>query len=1143
MRVILLLVVLGVLHGCASEGAVTEVSAVGPTVHPERVLPRAAIPFVRGVDGALTASSRVLAVSEDDMLTVRVLGAGSSISLRTAGAAGAPRLGQGGRTDRDLADGIVEHVELRGDRVEQSWTISARPAGSLVLRVEVRGPEFVSENESGLHFREPGASTGFRYGHGTLIDAAGVRTHVPARWTGTAIALAVPHELLRQATFPVVLDPVVSPEIGLDDPLEVPHSGSTAPRAIFDGREWWVFFYDTGRPSGSLRLTRVSEDGELLDRHGTELVRDAGVTGVAMSATQILVVWSDGTVRGVRIDLATRTVLDAAPIEIHPAIGTPGPPTVATDGTDFYVAYHTYGRDLNGRLVRSDGSLGPPTVLGTDARIFPQVVYSNGRYVVLHTHNLRNLAAYRVQRDGTVLDASGISLVTSATTGGVSTLAATVSEGSILAVWARGNGPSEMLAARIDADGALGMGPIHSLGTSAVRRFDAAIGATAGRAAAGWWETPSGGTPTVFVATMDADGAALTAPFAVDSLPSTRRPALSPGPATMLVLWDRPGQLLGRRLRDDATWIEAEPTTLTYSSNDQMNPVAGFGAGVHLVAWSEQGDLRAARVARGGAPLDRVAIRVTEDGDDRARGIASAGSELLLVWERDGVPTQIYGTRFAPDGTILANDIPIVVGGSDPGSPAVASDGSQYMVAWLDDGVDDGLWVRRFAVDGTPLAPATRVRTDAWGPIRIGFTAGIFGVLYRTAVGTTPRVGMVRVGADGTVRDSSPVFSLPSECGELATGPASFVAFLCWDGRAMQSVAVPAVGRAGTVQTLADTFPRTGDWDGAGFDGTNFIGLGTTPPDTGITGVAVDSAGVLIPGPRFAVMDDRVGVSSGLSVQDDGGMLFVYERNVPEVPFGSERVRARFIGGVGGALGAPCAEDAACASGHCADGVCCDSACGGGDPSDCQACSVSGGAPTDGVCSPLRAATSCRAATGVCDLAETCDGTSTTCPLDVARPDGESCEDGATCNGVEQCSAGLCVAGFMLACDDGDPCTIDSCAEPAGCEHATDTRCGDADVDAFVLPVEDAFVTADAYATADAHLPQDAGRDAGPDALVAPDVGAPVEAPADCGCAATRPRDMGGGGALLGLAALATIRRRRARVRCVRRTPTRPCRS
>lgn len=107
------------------------------------------------------------------------------------------------------------------------------------------------------------------------------------------------------------------------------------------------------------------------------------------------------------------------------------------------------------------------------------------------------------------------------------------------------------------------------------------------------------------------------------------------------------------------------------------------------------------------------------------------------------------------------------------------------------------------------------------------------------------------------------------------------------------------------------------------------------------------------------------------------------------------------------ALGARCSGNGDCRSGYCVDAVCCNTACGGGVTSDCQACSVATGAVVDGNCGPLASGAICRSATGVCDVAEKCDGASTACPDDslaqtttVCRPSTGPNDPADFCNGV-----------------------------------------------------------------------------------------------------------------------------------------------
>lgn len=64
-------------------------------------------------------------------------------------------------------------------------------------------------------------------------------------------------------------------------------------------------------------------------------------------------------------------------------------------------------------------------------------------------------------------------------------------------------------------------------------------------------------------------------------------------------------------------------------------------------------------------------------------------------------------------------------------------------------------------------------------------------------------------------------------------------------------------------------------------------------------------------------------------------------------------------------------------------------------------------------------------------------------PIDPIDPDplgcvsDDDCDDGNPCNGSEQCLGGTRFGrGIPMRCNDGDPCTQDSCNPSVGCEHA-----------------------------------------------------------------------------------------------------------
>ena len=59
--------------------------------------------------------------------------------------------------------------------------------------------------------------------------------------------------------------------------------------------------------------------------------------------------------------------------------------------------------------------------------------------------------------------------------------------------------------------------------------------------------------------------------------------------------------------------------------------------------------------------------------------------------------------------------------------------------------------------------------------------------------------------------------------------------------------------------------------------------------------------------------------------------------------------------------------------------------------------------------------------------------------------DGESCDDGNACTDGDVCAAGSC-EGSTMGCDDGNPCTDDACDPIDGCGHTDNTAaCDDGD--------------------------------------------------------------------------------------------------
>ena len=78
-------------------------------------------------------------------------------------------------------------------------------------------------------------------------------------------------------------------------------------------------------------------------------------------------------------------------------------------------------------------------------------------------------------------------------------------------------------------------------------------------------------------------------------------------------------------------------------------------------------------------------------------------------------------------------------------------------------------------------------------------------------------------------------------------------------------------------------------------------------------------------------------------------------------------------------------------------------------------------------------------------LKTTCSPESGECGFEFDH-EGFACEDGDLCTVGDSCAEGVCVSGVATNCNDGNPCTDDSCDPTGGCLHVDNTEpCNDGD--------------------------------------------------------------------------------------------------
>jgi len=78
----------------------------------------------------------------------------------------------------------------------------------------------------------------------------------------------------------------------------------------------------------------------------------------------------------------------------------------------------------------------------------------------------------------------------------------------------------------------------------------------------------------------------------------------------------------------------------------------------------------------------------------------------------------------------------------------------------------------------------------------------------------------------------------------------------------------------------------------------------------------------------------------------------------------------------------------------------------------------------------------CATAKPSCDDSEPCttDACSATGGCTHQAASG-TCDDGSACTLDEKCTVGKCGSGTVVVCDDGEPCTADTCDKALGCTY------------------------------------------------------------------------------------------------------------
>lgn len=952
----------------------------------------------------------------------------------------------------------VEHLRNDDQEMEQSWTFATKPEGSGDLRVAIAvgGSRYVSTTATGVHFsREGGGSIGLRYGHATVVDAAGARTEIPVVYQSNALVMNVPSRVLDDAAYPVVIDPTITAEVAVDAPVPgiVHPAAKNSPAVAWSGTQYLVVWVDARNTFGQLPGiygTRLSPAGVVLDIGGIPIATTTGamsVPEVASNDPDFLVVFEQAVaatgedVKAVRVT-AAGAVLDAAPITVCSAVDDQTTPHVASDGTGYAIVWRDYRSgtrdDVYAARVTAAGVVQDANGKSVDFSATTNSIASNGtNYVIAYTA----VGATRDVQSRTFAPSTGA-------LGSTQDISVNASADEYRPVIAS-NGSAYMVAwtdertfatnnedvygARLDAAGA----PValsefqiaHSTAhedAESMARFGVDYFFTSVR------DPVTAGTTTREVRRILATGS-VASTDSLGTYGSGRFLAASDGSSVVTVNSDNATASARILSYGSGSWngTSIAPWVI---ANTEKDPAIGFNGSTYLVAWSDASStgasVNAVRVATSGAVLDSSAAAL---GSGSLPAVSSNGTEFAVVWVQGSGTVRVrrVGADGVPIGAAAAS-----TGLTDPtvGAPGIAWNGSTYLIVGQAQ-------ARRYSSAGV-LDPTTL--TVGGVDASVASNGTDFLIAFRTGAAGAYDVSAQRVSGAGVVLDASPlVVSGAANAQQHPSVASDGTGYLVvWDdGRsATTDIYGARVTSAGAVtdssglaiatETGAQINPSVA------WDGTEYVAIwddhrGAT---SDIYGTRVFNTGVVESATVGTLLSAATTIDETLPCISRGPALtFLLAYVVPPtaLPYlGAQRVRSRSLT-YGSGTGAVCNTGADCDSTMCVDGVCCTTACAGGT-TDCMACSVAAGAGGDGTCSVvLFGASICRPSTGLCDRAEVCGGLAT-CPPDAMEPVTTTCRAAAdVCDVAETCT------GSGPACPgDGFVAAATTCrpAVPGGCD-------------------------------------------------------------------------------------------------------------
>ncbi len=640
-----------------------------------------------------------------------------------------------------LPGGVVEHFEAKAAGVELVWYIPVRPGeGDLTLTLEVAGMAHAGESAAGHHYNDTSGAARVRVGRATLVDAAGQRTPVPAVATPQGLAFTVAAAALDAAEFPVALDPLVTAEFGMDNPVLT--GGSRPGVSVAGSNTGYLVVWQDSRNGGSdIYGTLVSFAGGIQHPYGMEISTATGLQ-ISPSAARFggagpyWVVWSDSRsgsydIYGARVSTAG-VVLDTGGVVITQAAGNQFAPSAGCSGycatawRDGRVSTSNY--DIYAAILTTSGPIlttNIPISTNTSNESEPAIACNGSRFLVTWTRTvgtLDDVYAARLETNGTV---SQSNIAIAATTADEDSPAAAALPGSgttWLVSWQTPRSGFSLDIASRTVTNLGSLGTVTTVSSTTASEGSPAVAAKGSEYLVVWSDSRDGPN-NIYAQRASSTGTLLGAAFAVSAASGSQlypEIAASDGSGTdYMVVWHdyrktNNVEIYGSRVTAGTTSVLDQSGIPIFTiTNEQRLPDAAWNGENYLVVWhdsrnSNSWDIYGVGVSSAGLVLQPNGIKISDaTANQLAPAVAAVGSSFLVAWEDVRAGTwDVYAARVSAGFVVQeATGVGIKVSDapSDQGSVDVAGSGTNWLVVW-EDGRNSG--TTGYDIYGAQVTPA-----------------------------------------------------------------------------------------------------------------------------------------------------------------------------------------------------------------------------------------------------------------------------------------------------------------------------------------------------------------------------------------------------------------------------------------------------